>query len=381
MKLKQQTLDQCWSGVKPAHPRLSFLRLPSSVRRQIYIDAGFPFQRYIPIPVKTRPAEQIDRDAGYTAISLLLTCQTIHHEAQQLLLADNVFTACLRRPGDLYYLQKFTDRIASMRRLLIYVKPDDKLDQQLICWCRTRSAFKQLPICETHSRPRLRAAFLEFREALELILANTQRGMLELGLILYTGDDVELAKWLLEPLASIRATPLADCAIFLGEKYDLYKSEIARKYATQCIADSTTPVGAAFRFSDLPPELRHLVLSFTDLVVPGDAIECLSAGAYSMHTKGNELGCGGDELNYGRFPDGSCLHHSFSCAWFACGYSRYCRCWSPPTAILLCSSWMYKEAMAVFFGMNRFVSMSDDILSRLQDPRTRNQKDDALAVH
>lgn len=362
MEIRQRTLDQCWVGVQFPQPRPSFLRLPSTIRRQIYIDAGFPFGRYIPFPTDRK--ERIDYETGQLALNLLLTCRTVHSEALQLLLAHNVFTAVQDRPGDLYYLRQSVDRIRAIRHLLIWVKPTDKLDQSLLCLSRgtvTLLPSRIRPTCQKHTRSHTKEAFLEFRETLKFILANTKPGTLELGLMLFVDNDVELADWLLSPLLKIETHPLADCAIFLGKKYIAEKAELIHKYTSKSIANPriTTP-SVPFRFANLPLELRRLVLSFTDLVVPGDKIEWLPSGEWSMQIDpSHELGCGYGDLNYGRFPNGSCLHDYFSCAFHTCGRSQYCRCWGPPVAILLCSRWLYKDAMSVFLHMNTFVTLPD----------------------
>lgn len=362
MKLSQQTLDLCWSEVKLSQPRPSFLRLPPGIRRQIYIDAGFPSGCYIPFP--TSRTEHIDYKTGALVLSLLLTCRTIYSETLQILLGDNVFTAVLKRPGDLSHLHQSTERIRAIRRLLIYVKSDEEQYQTLVCLhfgTALLSPSETQPACQEHTHKHMGETFLEFRQTLKFILANTQPGTLELGLMLYVYDDLELADWLLSPLLHKEAPPLADCAIYLGDKYKADKADLIHKYTTQSIIKPTnTTPSASFRFADLPLELRCLVLSFTDLVVPADKIEWVSPGAWSMHIDSNhELGCGHSDLNYGRFPNGSCLHHNFSCAFWTCGRSQYCRCWGPPTAILLCNRWLYNEALYVFFHMNCFVSMPD----------------------
>lgn len=301
---------------------------------------------------------------GDLALSLLLTCRTVYSEVQQILLAHNVFTAVLQRPGDLYHLCQSADWIRSMRHLLIYVKADEKMDQSLLCFCPGMAApslLEQPSICQTHIRSHMKEIFLEFREILKFILANTLSGTLELGLILFVDNDMELADWLLSPLLEKEAPSLADCAISLDKKYSADKAQLIYKYTTQSIANPriTTP-NQPFRLADLPPELRRLVLSFTDLVVPGDEIEWLPPGMWTMHFNlWHELGCGYDELEMGRFPDGSCLHHNFSCAFSSSGRSQYCRCWGPPVAILLCSRWLYNEAMSVFLDMNTFTALPD----------------------
>lgn len=379
--LKQRRLDQCCAGVQFPQPRLSFLRLPPTIRRQIYIDAGFPNERHIHIPFPTgRYQGRVGNDLGQVTLSLLLTCRTVSSEVQHILLANNVFTAVLHRPGDLYHLRQYADKIMLMRHLLIYVMPHERMHQSLLCLCpgmAVPSLSEQRPICQTHTRPHIKEAFLDFRETLKLILANTQPGTLELGLLLFVQNDLELADWLLLPLLETEAPLLADCAIYLHTEYK-YKADIAEliyKYTTQSRASPriTTP-SQPFRFADLPSELRRLVLSFTDLVVPGDAIEWLpSYEAWSMHIDPDqELGCGYGELEIGRFPEGSYLHHGFSCAFKTCGRSQYCRCWGPPVAILLCSRWLYKEAMSVFLAMNTFIALPD-WAGRFTDGETQTQ--------
>lgn len=363
MELRQQTLEQCWVGAKLPRPRLSFLRLPSAIRRQIYVDAGFPSGCYISFPIASN--ESIETETAQVALSLMLTCRTIYSEVLQILFADNVFTAALHRPGFLYRLRQSAGKIRVMRRLLIHARPDEKRNQSLLCCHRgaVASLPEQRPACQDHhhTRPHTRQNFLDFRETLKLVLANAQPGTLELGLSLFAGNDIELADWLLSPLLDKEAPLLAECAIDLGTGYKADRADLIHKYTTQSVIKPTnTAPRVPFRFADLPPELRRLVLSFMDIVVPGERIEWLPSGAWSMHIDPeHDLGCRHDMLNWGMFPDGPCLHHGFFCAFWGSGRSQYCCCWGPPVAILLVSRWLYREAMSVFLQMNTFVSTPD----------------------
>lgn len=294
-----------------------------------------------------------------------------------MLLAENVFTAFLYRQGNLHALHQISTRIVSFRHLIIFMVSGDKPRQSLLCHDHAVS----LPqgkswTCDSHKRQYMKLTHLELRDTLEFIMNNMQPNTLELGLTLSGVGDIEMAEWLVAPLAGKYAKRLAGSAISFGAHNNFTAWEIARKYAMHAMAKQTTIHGAPFRFMFLPPELRRHILSFTGLVVSGAKVEWLRRGVYRVDFREyGEAGCGREMFNSGIFTQGPCLQRASYCSEFGSGYSQYCRCWFPPTAILLCSRQVYCEAMSVFLDMNEFSETTDSaIFERRADPRSRNEE-------
>ncbi|KAF3769357.1 hypothetical protein M406DRAFT_75838 [Cryphonectria parasitica EP155] len=165
---------------------------------------------------------------------------------------------------------------------------------------------------------------------------------------------------------------------------------------------------AAFRFMDLPTELRMLILSYTDLVIPLKEVQWHPTRKY--HLKNRQKRC--DRFSYGvrsypcpdsgqdwipmsrdRWPgaqncpcDNGYFHYAciFRNCWQHTGqgdcscqrrHTAYstntdgCRCWTPPSGLFLVGRHFYRDAQSIFFNQNRVIVMPHSGVE-MNDPPT-----------
>lgn len=233
--------------------------------------------------------------------------------------------------------------------MIIYCEGIAKDEQTLICcgfWPQNNQTCKKHP--ESGPRLKLSPTFLEFQDALGHILSHMTPFSLHLGIVTNV-SNAEMARRLLEPLNSI--STLADCAIHLCKQYDPDLISIARRYALQAMGKSS--IETLFRIMDLPRELRLQILESTDLVIGVGEVEWSPKRGYRLNSGSNA--CGPEHLFYSRYLSDPFLKQGFFCQMYNCGFSRHCHCWSPPAALFLSSRALRDEALATFFGNNRFV--------------------------
>ena len=195
--------------------------------------------------------------------------------------------------------------------------------------------------------------------------------------------DAETGIEVLRPFFAKSFPALVGCSVRIGPRNDVSLTELAQlavKVATtrrpaSDFLPSDSP-GHPFRFMDVPPELRQIILSYTDIVAPYCEVEWgATHGLYSRynHAAGyrNFLKCGihGLSLKGERSPwarkerksaigcwETSFPHGCFCRARHAAHSTVFkCSCWAPPTAFFLVSRQMREEALQVFFTQNRFI--------------------------
>lgn len=113
---------------------------------------------------------------------------------------------------------------------------------------------------------------------------------------------------------------------------------IARRGVQSCTSNWSHKE-QAFRFLDLPPELRAHILSFTDLVTPLRQVHRTIDNKYQLPPWGREAHCNMDPF----CTNGERVSYP------------PCSCFVEPTPFLLVCRAIHEDAKRVFFRFNRFI--------------------------
>lgn len=177
--------------------------------------------------------------------------------------------------------------------------------------------------------------------------------------------DLQTGFVAVQPFLKETQPPLAGCSIRLCRKVDINLQRLAERAVrnvTHGVSDRTQDdmfektSSSTFRILDLPSELQHHILSFTDLVTPFGEVEWNpSTGMYYRYRFGDGL----REPTYRAcwefsYPSG-CYCRSYHSAF---SNIHRCQCWAPSTPIFLVSKAIREVALQVFFGLNRFIVTS-----------------------
>ncbi|GAO16502.1 hypothetical protein UVI_02010910 [Ustilaginoidea virens] len=328
--------------------RLDIFSLPASTRQKIYREAGLPYNDHVLLP-SSKYQSPLSSEARATISGLLVANKAVSSEASKILYSANAFTIWLTCLEDLRPILAFSARTISMLTNLIIQCDDPSRDcQTLLC-----SSFGLPDACPCCRHPKLASeanrpsTFWEFRDVLRHVVSHATPFGLHLGISINVGD-AETARCLLEPLRS--TSTLADCAIRLSKRPDMELQSIARQFALQAMGKVAQE--PAFRFMDLPREIRLQVLEETDLQIPDGEVEWSPLQGY--HAAAASTFCGQEYVCFSGYLDDPFLKQGFFCAQRHSSFSQHCHCWCPPTALLLCSRRLREEALGVFFRSNRF---------------------------
>ncbi|KAH6855372.1 hypothetical protein B0I37DRAFT_54943 [Chaetomium sp. MPI-CAGE-AT-0009] len=380
------------------HPAL--LRLPSSVRRRIYLFVGVarwdgrPLLFDLDGPIS--PTEQV------TFYGLLLSCRAVYNEASALLFSSNRFVIHYRNKRSLQPLRNLTPpSLASLTSLKIVLN-------QTSCHHRREAeafgkccyGFKGAAVwyCQgvhedLHDTPlqssdlSARLMLDEWRGTAVYLSSNTKPGVLQLLLVCDVGQkEVEAAEQAVAPLLLL--PELRDCHVRLCGSPNTQLRQLAQNAALQAsrkLAPEPASQSSCSPLLDLPRELRIRILEYTDLVAPWKEVmwnrlkqgyQYLSSGCSAWDNTWKDMSCPpshhhgcqyGDCHNQGDIKDGLVLwDHCQSIGCF-CGvrhaaFSSTCKCWAPPTPLFLICRDLCEDARFVFFSANRFV-VSDSLAS------------------
>lgn len=365
-----------------------FLRLPSSIRRQIYLAAGLGPGRFIDLnywgegkrsggldddgyyrteeeeegaeedrapPKQTRWADHPEADPLPTG--LLYVSRAVHDEAEAVLYGENRFAISQRDAGGLRALEAISPgALRELRSLAVRLAP---------CFCitpgcnlerwsqrRSRLEFWECPRTR-HDRPLRviarsdRAVISRWRRICARFAAHVLPERLRLYLVCHAKDPAS-ARAVVEPLFTMPT--LRGCGISLGSCRDGELRQLARATVLRLVG--RTCLDAPFRFLDLPLEIRLQILGQTALTAPVELqwfahetrlrYRSPSLPSSSSRDKDDD----DDEATVD-------LSH-FCCQELgACGLR--CGCYSFPSPYFLVSRGFGAAAMKVFYSKNRFV--------------------------
>lgn len=364
----------------------SLLDLPRAIRERIYHFAGLAMDRE---NLLLLPGGRANRNWNHclpdyaTTSTLLRVCRTMTDEVAFLLYSTNTFYIRYGEPSDLEPLLTLSPAsLRAMRSLRISLNV-----ASCVGWACSKSTDGGYPRSSIpYDRPLVgistegRKRLSDWHQAAQHIGAHIQPTQLDLA---FSCDcaDLETARLAVDSLLG-QLPPLAACSIRLGRHRDPDMQSLAEHAAFRAVgrARPQQPCGH-FRFMDLPPELRLLILDLTDLTTPMREV-CWDPDL-GYHIQHRFCPCGDGLLPPAQQLDSSLfradsnwsdsMYGHYSCTFRDCiRYSkrgcfckRYhsasttespgCCCWEPPTYLFLVSQAFRRDAQAVFFTKNRFI--------------------------
>ncbi|CZR60241.1 uncharacterized protein PAC_10137 [Phialocephala subalpina] len=349
----------------------SLLSLPPVVRCQIYRDAGLICDSDVDFNGRLNagswPPSATPSTDFQISYNLLLTCRTVYTEASCILYSTNTFFIRYNDARSLEMLRNLTaDSIALLTQLTVHLNVASCEKGQVCCKAHPGKS----SLCLKHDKPlgtSSPAIISEWQNTARYILARIEPFRLRMYFVCDV-DGLETAKYLVEPF---RSTPtLADCSIRLSEQPDPLLQDLAQEVATQAMGyqhrSSLSQTQSAFRFLDLPRELRLQILEYTDLVTPLCEVEWNPESNFYLHYY--RTGCGGSFEGYLDCPvdfhracqfrncwQADPWHVGCFCRRYHAAFSSKCHCWSPPASLFLICKKLREDAQAVFFARNRFI--------------------------
>lgn len=182
-------------------------------------------------------------------------------------------------------------------------------------------------------------------------------------------DELRTAHQVLKPLQQVRN--LRDCAIQLHQVPNTLLQDFAHKVAIQAIRLQTFTRSdhVPFRFLDLPYEVRHQILSYTDLITPLNEVNW--SPKEDFHLRYSQNTCNGaisNDVSICPLP----FHNACDlrdcrklpprelgcfCRRYHAAYISKYQCWSPPRGLFRVCRIVREDALAVFFKGNKFIIM------------------------
>jgi hypothetical protein len=381
-----------------AVPPASFLSLPYSVRREIYILAGL--SRLCPLAIahkqssSIRPQQQEEHPIpGVRALhrincrykrlllgfwagvyqsepdcvcpeipkQLLFVSKAVYSDTHDILYRENSFVVRAHTAKDLVVLKTLLGHsIRQMRYLMV----------RLNCWpcgrghdpanfTQGRCLVCQTPISTSDSPLRLGSSETEdlaqsWAEVCSILESNIADFQLCLTLFCDV-DDIETAKQILLPLEKIPR--LKSCAIRLGRNRDDELRSLARTTSLKLTSANQLAEYSSSRisFMDLPREIRLRILEFTHLGKQGTFFKNYTKLAIEKKTLVQRTGPPNKILrkmccNTCNFTKKDCC-----CPLRYAAYSPSCQCRVLPLELLLVSRQMDIDASEILYSTNTFI--------------------------
>ena len=207
--------------------------------------------------------------------------------------------------------------------------------------------------------PRFEAVIAEWYCAVQQIAPFIRPKKLQLFLICDV-TDLEAARAVARPLLDGSLPTLGECNIRISQHVDLAMNQIASQVAKHATGYSVTGTEPTFRFLDLPWEIRHRILQYTDLTTPFHEIYWNPHnGYYVVHTMDYQWQIRPEDHHGSLFRD--CWQRlqvrdlGCFCSRYHSVYTKHCQCWQPPTSLFLVCKSLAREAQDVFFSNNKFI--------------------------
>ncbi|KAK3900208.1 hypothetical protein C8A05DRAFT_17459 [Staphylotrichum tortipilum] len=383
------------------------LRLEPDTRRLIYEHAGMasrltfdgqsvPALYNLGNPSSFTEWREASGPEGFqTFHGLLLTCRTIYTEASALLYSANWFIIHYPPRRTLAALRALTPHaLAHLTHLKIVLNQSsynqDRGNEVAPGCCGADAEGEQIPCRDDWHRvtyydsPLYESGVLctlvssEWSATAAHLAAHIVPGQLELSLVYdIAHGDLEAAQLILDSLRQL--PPLKDCHLRLCGTRDPGLQQLAQEAVLRARGITPPePPGLPSRAATpsshaplphllmLPPELRLRILEYTDLVTPWKEVYWSRLSRYGITRARCE-----EQLSGNKCPQefhGGCQfaqcrdrtpwpHPSIGCFCRRThtAASSACRCWAPPTALLLVCKTLYSEANRVLYSKNRFV--------------------------
>ena len=381
-------------------PAPLLLRLPSSIRRRIYLYLGVARWDGLPLlfdldgPLNL--SEQIDFHG------LLLSCRALYVEASALMFSSNRFVIHYSHKRSLQPLRNLTPlSLASLASLKIVLnqaschhrresesqgKCCDKpleLDWTDTSECHCLRQYKthhSAPIEGSHSISGLMLD--DWLWTAEYLSSRISPRALELSLVCDLDQrEIDFARKVVTPLSSF--PELRECHIRLCRSPNAELAQVA-EHAVQQACHRLEPLSppsllSSLHLLNLPQELRIHILGYTDLVTPRKEVlwtrlergyhypfRGCSGAFYETCPPTHHHGCQFSGCHHQICVNDNYVSYCSSIGCFCrlrhAAFSSTCRCWAPPTPLFLICHTLAQDAKFVFFSANRFV-ISDTLAS------------------
>lgn len=401
------------------HIQPPFLRLPPSVRQRIYSCVGLvPTSSYdLPYVLQLNGSNRREYCCFH---GLLVSCRTVYDEASVLLYRANRFVIRFDwKHFSLEPLRKLTESaLSNLTNLKVVLNEAScHAHDSLHSWDSEGFAGREVNddhevtakgVDGINSDARLgllghdealsggewdEALFAEWESTIDLLSSRISPAALDLSVVCdVLHEEVDTAKRVIAPLA--RLPLLKNCHLRLSNLPSVELNRMAQDAALKacgrsypqgpqldsCSPAINSPPLTGSQLMELPLELRLLILEYTDLVTPWKEVTWRRQGGVFLASRAlcTTLDFRGEEcmVHHGcqfvdcwqTFPKTSIgcfcrLKHS--------AFSSHCKCWEPPTPLLLVCRTLYKEAQSVFFSRNRFVIHDFDCKDPLHAPAGR----------
>ncbi|OTA98876.1 hypothetical protein M426DRAFT_325624 [Hypoxylon sp. CI-4A] len=332
----------------------SFLDLPADIRRRIYRDAGLLVGTHILLrsgsksdyPLCLAPKAQYQ-----FTYNLLQICKSVYVEAKSIICEENKLIVSHHNiEGGLEFLRGLSPQECSkLRDIYVHLHVTRPFHDEDGKWWRPSAA------------PLSRSQIEAWQRAAAHVLSHAGSRRLNLHLVCDMNDDDNNESMIgdvLEPLLN-HADAIGECELRLHPKRHGWISKLAEETAARVKGLDASSRSQPFRFLDLPTEIRHKILEYTDLVTPHNQAQWNSERGFYVDRRQDYCAssmCDNPELESGtgKPSKGPGITGSFCCARHS-GYSPRCKCWAPSQALMLVSRGMYVDACHVFYSRNRII--------------------------
>lgn len=378
------------------------LRLPSSVRRRIYLHAGL-------IPTAGYDRQRVldlhgqNQSLCLPFHGLLNSCCTIYAEASDILYSANRFKIRYWDKRSLEPLRNLTPRSLSN---LTYLKI---ILNETCCHGRAESEaydgyyratrdHKEIAtqgesqdFLDGHNEPLrgfeppVKALIMDWDSTVNYLSSGIGSKKLELCVVCdVDAEDIDIARRVVEPLS--RLPQLKDCHLRLSRTSTPELNSLTRHTALQLRGlcwpqqkeipasqphhESSQPTHhdtyTGSRLLSLPIELRFRILEYTDLITPWKEVTWSREHQVFLGVKAfcAPLDYRGEDcpphVHHGcQFVDcwetlpGPCI--GCFCRVEHSAFSSTCMCWTPPQYLFLVCRTLYEDSLVVFYSGNRFV--------------------------
>ncbi|KAI0968533.1 hypothetical protein F4678DRAFT_442061 [Xylaria arbuscula] len=353
----------------------TFFSIPTEIRWKIYHEAGLIHGHCVPIVSrKYKPSERrwpFSKVPGST-YRLLQVSKEVNKEVGILICAHNTLAIVHE---DIDYGLAFLRRLDPLQCAAL-----KSLSIQLYGKERSRGQERLDVPVDPCWEPVPKARLVVWLSAAHHVLSNTYQNM-TVQLFCHTGAK-RITSVILQPFGEYPGH-LKDLELELDcEKGASHPELRSLAWQTVCRAKGED-ASPSFPFFALPVEIRHHILTYTDLVTPFSEIYWNAKHGFSIIS----TACFDPEFcdsspfletypqvyRFFSCIDNNSPAHGFKCcesqqkwkhrcyvAGHVCcqshtGYSSRCRCWTNPRALLIANRQLYHEAIRVLYSYNRVI--------------------------
>jgi hypothetical protein len=342
-----------WREKRTPPAKCHFLKLPSSIRRRIYLEADLVVGETIYMNFWDSRGQSnftwgTSSDFGdllTLPLTLFSVCKKVHEETTQILYDENRFVVTRHgKRGGLQVLEKLGEEtLAKIKFIAVRINISDR-DRRC-----THESWEYLTLWP-HDNPLAHVSMSDIAliSQWQHIFSLLSRCVLPGQLALYITcdcEDLQTAKAIAEPLMMLPT--LRDSALRLGEAYDAEIQELAES-TVRHLTNRPNLTVEPFQFSKLPKEIQLTILSYTDLVTSNE-IKCNLNRMDFPAWCHRGISTGNSRIN---LPDCFCYsqHAAFNPR---CHHDRKL---GFPSALFLVSQHFLESAVDIFYGKNSFVA-------------------------